>query len=132
MDAFASHREAQRMTAPTLLFRDTLIFRDTPRVRKSDPITSHQAADSNDISGSARYVLEALRVFGPFADHELVEFYEAEKHKPLIVRHYGGPFTPQRLRTARHELTEQGVVEATGYFHITPSGRKANVWQVTA
>jgi hypothetical protein len=111
------------MTAPTLLFRDT------PRVRNTDPLTSHAAADTNDIAASSRFVLYALKGAGPLADHELVALHD--RTQPF-VQEYFGTFTPQRLRTARHELTEIGMIEATGYFRLTPSGRKANVWQVTA
>ena len=98
---------------------------DSPRVRLTNPITSHEAADSNNIAASARYVVEVLRVFGPLVDHELVRFHESDRNASRY-----GTFTPQRLRTARHELTEQGLVEDTGYYHMTDSNRRARVWQI--
>jgi hypothetical protein len=100
------------MTAPTLLFRDT------PRTRRTDPLESHAAADTNNVAASQLTVLDLLAEYGAMADHEMVT--------------KSAEFTPQRLRTARHELTEMGLTEATGYFRLTASGRKANVWQVTA
>jgi len=50
-----------------------------------------------------------------FADHELVEF--------LI----GSNFTPQRIRTARHDLAEAGLLVVSGQSK-TPSGRSCRVW----
>ena len=102
---------------------------DTARVRQSDPITSHEAADSNDVKASQRYVLETLQVFGPLADHELVEFYEAEKH---LIADLFGTFSPSRLRTARKELVEAGLVEFTGKHTMTDHGCRAQVWAVAS
>jgi hypothetical protein len=84
--------------------------------RRSDPDTSHDAAASTDTFGSRADVLHILFHGGALADHELVAKLDW--------------FTPSRVRTARHELTEQGLVEATGYYRLTPSGRRAIVWQV--
>lgn len=99
-----------------------MIHGDSPRTRRSDPITSHLAADTNDIKGSRRDVLDILQVFGPQADHEMV----------AMAAQYTPAFTPQRLRSARAELVELGLVEALGIYRLTASGRRANVWQVAA
>lgn len=90
----------------------------TTLARNSDPDTSHDAAASTDTFGSRADVLHVLFHEGPLADHELVGKIDW--------------FTPSRIRTARHELADQGLVEPTGYYHVTPSGRRAIVWQVTA
>lgn len=92
---------------------------DSPRVRRTDPITSHEAADHNDVEKSLGLVLSALKAFGPSADHELVN----------LLGQSG--FTPQRLRTARAALVERGLVEESGIYRLTSHNRRAIVWQVS-
>jgi hypothetical protein len=92
---------------------------DTPRVRRGDPLTSHAAADtSRSVTQSRALVLAVLTHRGPLADHELVD----------CLRHEY--MTPQRVRTARHELVERGLVENTGATRKTATGRNAVVWAV--
>jgi hypothetical protein len=94
---------------------------DTARTRRNDPITSHEAADSTSrpLADSQLFAWVMLATFGPLADHE------------LIVKS-SGKWSDSRLRTARHELTEAGTVIDTGIYRLTPSGRRAKVWQVSA
>lgn len=99
---------------------------ETPNSRSTDPVTSVDAGRSVDRARSQLYVRDTLRVFGPFADHELVEFYEGDSTGRKIY----GSFSPQRLRSARSELVELGEVEATGEFCKTASGRRAHIWRV--
>ena len=92
--------------------------------RRTDLITSVEAGSRAKKLASQDYVRHVMRTSGPYADHELVAFYEDD-----IMAWRFGRFSPQRLRTARHELTEAGEIEATGYFHLTPSNFRAHVWQ---
>ena len=98
---------------------------DSPRARRTDPSTSHESADSNNVTG-ARLEVFAL-MSEPLADHELVA-----KHAEVQAL-VGEPvtYTPQRLRTARAELTESGLVEFTGMYRLTHTGRRAQVWAVS-
>lgn len=96
-----------------------------PRSRSTDPTTSVDAGRSVDLPMSQAYVRDTLAVFGPFADHELLEFYEADASGQKMY----GCFSPQRLHSARAELVEAGTVEATDEFCLTPSGRRAHVWR---
>jgi len=89
---------------------------DNPRVRRDSPATSHAAADSNNVGDSRAIVLDAFHRRAYFADHELVEF--------LAYTLY----TPQRIRTARAELAEAGLLELANYTTTTPSGRQARVF----
>jgi hypothetical protein len=91
---------------------------DSPRARRGDPSTSHEAADLTNVSKSIGWVLATL-VRGPLADHELV----------LMATACGLPFTGQRLRTARHALVEKGLIEESGIYRMTQSNRRAIVWQ---
>jgi hypothetical protein len=100
------------MTVP-LIFPD-----DTARARESDPLTSHAAADLNDTAGSRRAVLLIMQAYRrPLADHEI----------EAIHNEAGGRYTGQRLRTARDELVDRGVVASVGES-TTPHGRKCLTW----
>lgn len=92
---------------------------DTARTRKTDPVTSHEAGDSNNVAASQQAVLAEFRKvdFG-YADFE------------LQVK-LGGQFSPERIRTARHELAEKGVLEFAGIYRMTRSNRRAQVWWLT-
>jgi len=91
---------------------------DSPRVRRSDPVTSHESADLTNVSKSIGWVLDAI-ARGPLADHELV----------LLAAGLRMPYTPQRLRTARAALVQAGLVEPSGEFKLTQHNRRAIVWQ---
>ena len=90
---------------------------DSARARFPDPVTSHEAADSTagSLADSQLLVWSILATHGPLADHEL-------------VAKTSGRWSASRIRTARHELTEDGVVVDTGIYRLTPSRRRAKVW----
>ena len=92
---------------------------DSPRARRSDPVTSHESADLANLSKPRNWVLYVLSC-GPLADHEVV----------LLASSFHQPFTPQRIRTARAELTRLGLVEESGIYRLTENNRRAIVWQI--
>ena len=94
---------------------------DSPRARRSDPITSHESADTNDVSKSIGWVLGILREKGPLADFQIENFSKLRKLH----------FTGQRLRTARAALVRKGLVESTGIYRMTRNNRRAIVWQLS-
>lgn len=96
------------------------LFGDSPRVRRTDPSTSHEAADTNDVQKSIGLVYDILQL-EPLADHEIA----------AVALGRGSQFTGQRLRTARAALVERGLVEATGVYRMTMYRRRAQVWQLT-
>ncbi len=95
---------------------------DTARARRNDPLESHAAADSISTDAreaSEREVLTILRMLGGATDEQIA-----------TVHAYGRPrFSPSRLRTARHQLTEKGLVVADCEGR-TSSGRRAQLWKV--
>lgn len=108
---------------------------DSPRARRGDlpsyrlscnrsyrsSYNHAEAADTNDTAGSQRAVLRVLSgAQKPLAD------FEIEKAHRLFVYE---PYTEQRLRTARHELTVLGRVVADGATR-TPRGRRAATWRL--
>lgn len=99
---------------------------DTPRSRSTDPTTSVDAGRSVQIVHSREYVRQTLAVFGPLADHELVELHADD----TVGRKAFGRFSPQRLRSARAELVALGEVESVpDEYRKTDSGRRAHVWR---
>ena len=99
-----------------------IAYVDTSRARRNDPITSYEAADSSNLAESSAAVLAILATEPDgMADWEIELDHEAE----------GGKYTGQRLRTARHELVESGLVEDAGTFSQTLSGRRCKVWRLT-
>lgn len=96
---------------------------DWPRVRRNDPTTSHEAADSNNFPRSHRLVLNVLYTAGrPLAQ------FEVERAAAVGMEW----LSPSRIRSAFSELEALGKVERTEDFRTTPSGRRAQVWRVLA
>ena len=107
-----------------------IIGDDSPRARRTDPETSHEAADSTAgaIRESRDFVFFLLEVGGPMCDHELV--VDAEKWARAFRD--APRWSASRIRTARHELTCDLLVEHSGGFGRTSSGRRAKVWRVVS
>ena len=91
--------------------------------RKTDPTTSKTAAriDAVALEGLRHtiYTTLARRPKTGFADHELVDALAGK-----VAR------TPQRIRTARAELTKLGLVQLQGTTRPTPTGYQADVWVI--
>ena len=93
------------------------------RARRSDPETSHEAANSlpsDRLRASQDAVLAFLRRQGPMIDTVLVDTYNGEVHQ-----------SPSGLRTRRSELVTRGLVQDTGVRVRLATGRNAIVWAVT-
>jgi hypothetical protein len=109
------------MSTATLFDLDTLppvlYMSDSSRVRLADPLTSHAAADSNDVPRSHRLVLDL------FESHRWLAQFEAEQ---LLA----GLLSPSRVRTAFTELELAGELLRTDLTMPTPYGRTAQLWEV--
>ena len=90
---------------------------DTARTRKADPVSSHEAADSNNVPLSHRLVMQTIDMAG---GRGLAQF-QAEAW-------LDGQLSPSRVRSAFSELEQLGKVKRTDEFRLTPSGRRAQVW----
>ena len=100
----------------------------SPRSRATDPTTSVDAGRSVDLTGSQAHVLAILEERGPSADFEIENAADwAALRDPDAPR-----FSPQRLRSARAELVEAGLVLATAAFRTTSSGRRTQIWAVAS
>ena len=94
----------------------------TAHARITDPVTSWEAAESIDetkIAASQTAVLLTLRVYGPSTDRRLVR-----------MSFQWGIFSESRIRTARKELVDMGLVRQAG-FHTPPNGRRQAIWEAT-
>jgi len=96
---------------------------DTPRARRRDLVTSHEAADTNDVTRSLGLVLLILK--------EAAEPITDEEIETRAVVGHGSQFTGQRLRTARRHLVRMGSVERAEEFGETSHQRRCAKWQVT-
>lgn len=86
--------------------------------RKTDPFTSHQAA--NSVSNTTQLQQHILNMLTrPMTDTELLSAVEATY--PALVSASG-------VRTRRAELVAQGKVLDTGERKKLQSGRQAIVW----
>jgi hypothetical protein len=96
-----------------------MVYPGSPNARRTDPLTSHEAADSVDEAASCAEVRRLLGKHGPLTDEQIAWKHAAPLPRPL--------FSPSRLRTARHELEESGVVVDVGEGR-TRSGRRCRLW----
>lgn len=104
------------MTTPS-----TIHPRERGSVRADDPVTSQWAADSiTDTTWSQSVVLRSVRKAGlPVFTLAAVE---------LVTR---GFLSPSRARTAVRELQDKGLIEETGKYATTASGRRARLLALT-
>lgn len=117
------------MTLPGLELEDEyppqILPDDSPRVRRSDPVESHRAADSISMSGrldSQAHVLFDLRLYGRSAA------WQIEERAELTARQW----SPSRLRTALKELVESGRVVKSAVAGETPRGRACAMYEVAS
>lgn len=94
---------------------------DTARARRGDHVTSHEAADSNDVTRSLGLVLSILlNAAEPITDEEI-------ETRAIVGR--GSEFTGQRLRTARRHLERLELVERTEVVGYTSHNRRSSTWR---
>ena len=92
------------------------------KARRTDPQTSHDAADSvEDITATKRHILKLLRT--PKCDEQLVVMFRANGPVDLRMKSESG------IRSRRAELVREGRVADTGKRIKLASGRQAIVWK---
>jgi hypothetical protein len=100
--------------------------------RISDPITSHEAAESAwSPSEVQQHILEILEhdeaVTGNstgMTDDDIYRAYVRESRQHGWVMP-----TPQSVRSRRSELVAKGLVEFSGVYGMTDSGRRTQEWR---
>lgn len=100
----------------------TIHPRERGSVRATDPVTSQWAADSiHDATTSQGIVLNRVRNCNTPWSFTLAD----------VERFTSGILSPSRARTAVRELQDKGLIEETGQFEITVSGRRARLLALT-
>lgn len=102
----------------------------TAYARRTDPETSHEAAQSirsDKLRRSQEAVLALFRAQGAMTDVELVEFYAKRAEFGRVV-----PQSDSGIRTRRSELVTAGKVIDSGERVKLPSGRRAIVWKAAS
>lgn len=104
------------MTLP-IVFPD-----DSPRARRSDPISSHEAADATagSVWASQQAALDIMRAHGKPMTALQIEQIAAARELP---------YSPSRMRSTLSELVELGSVERDG-FTAPPRGRRRQLWRL--
>jgi hypothetical protein len=110
------------MSAPVPVIHATF-GEDSARTRRTDPIPSHEAADSNTTHQLQEdFVLELLTTRGPMNDWELTKAFFARDDHP-----YADMESPRKRRS---DLVRKGQVLATAELRPGRSGRRSTVWTV--
>jgi len=92
------------------------------RARRTDPKTSHDAAESvKDVTLTQSFILKILAK-KPRTDVELVELFGNYKTSPNA--------SESGIRSRRAELVQAGFVKDTTIRKQLPSGRWAIVWGI--
>lgn len=100
----------------------TIHPRERGSVRANDPVTSQWAADSiTDATTSQGIVLNRVRRSNAPGAFTLAD----------VERFTSGILSPSRARTAVRELQDKGLIEETGEYATTASGRKARLLALT-
>jgi hypothetical protein len=95
-----------------------------PNARITDPVTSHEAAATvRNLTATMEGIVTVLKHRGPQPDDMIARYYSLS----------GFPYaSPSGLRSRRAELVDLGIIEPSGEFAKTPSGRRTIVWRLVA
>lgn len=100
---------------------------DRAHARRTDPETSHQAADSVlHLTDRRKAVLECLRLCGAMTDEQIEWNYRFRQ-----ITYAWPQQSVSGLRTRRSELVRMGLVEDSGKRVRLSTGRMAIVWRAT-
>jgi hypothetical protein len=95
------------------------VYPGSARTRRTDPTTSHEAADAtqSSVAASQTAVLEILT-------DAVMDLTDEE-----IAGYLRGRFSPSRVRTARHELEEAGFVVQAGTVKLPGRRTRMRTWR---
>lgn len=100
-----------------------LIYPDSPRVRRADPISSHEAADATQHSVAASQAAVAWI----FENEEKAMTALEVEYKAHI---YALPYSDSRVRSCLPELEEMGVLERDGFIRREGDKRRRQLWRM--
>lgn len=98
----------------------SLLAQPRARARKTDPWTSHYAAQGVDVTRGQAIVLTAFSR-GAGTDDQIIE----------RIAHYWPEvqITPQSVRSRRAELVRKGLIEDSGEVGLSHFGGRSKVWR---
>lgn len=97
-------------------FKKIFAMREFPRVRTSDPATSHQAAASiTDVTSHYAQILEALSTIGPLGK-DGISFYSK--------------LDPNQIARRLNEMQKLGLISLTGKTVKSNSNRQEREWTI--
>lgn len=101
-----------------------------PNARTSDPTTSHEAARSvwepTIVQQHVLDILEHEKVTGNAAGLDNDEIYQAYVRNGRL--HGWVVPSPESVRSRRSELEKRGLIEFTGLYGLSASGRRTQKW----
>ena len=89
-------------------------------VRRNDPSTSHEAAESINPTKMQQIVLDAIKIIGPCIHDEVWEWVQIEH--PYIT-------SSSSVSSRFNELQKKGLIELTGEKRKGWSSRKQREWK---
>ncbi len=111
------------MSTPILPHNVPILFPDdSPRVRATDPVSSHEAADATAsiVQASQRAVAEIFEKQGkPLTEKEVEQ---------LGIFTYGLPYSESRLRSACSELEKLGILRRGDFRRLPGEKRRRQLW----
>lgn len=99
-----------------------IVWPDSPRARRTDPLSSHEAADAtaSKVWASQQATLEIMRAHGkPMTANQIEKIADAR----------GLPFSPSRMRSTPSELVTLGFVERDGFIRREGDSRR-QLWKL--
>ena len=104
----------------------------TTYARTTDPVTSHEAARVATRSNAKTVVLAILKKHGPLHDDGILTIHNEMVRKGLTTAR-----SPQRLRTARHELCDENLVREHKEHGLPvavklATGYASQIWEATS
>lgn len=101
----------------------SMVFPGSPRVRRTDPASAHEAADA-----TAGSVFESQRAVAWIFENEERPLTAIEVEYKAHIQ--GLPWSDSRLRSCLPELEELGVLERDGFVRRDGDKRRRQLWKL--
>lgn len=96
---------------------------DSPRARRTDPISSHEAADA-----TAGIVQESQRAVARLFRNAIHPMTALEVEERAAAWHL--PYSPSRIRSTLPELEAKGVLARDGFVRREGDKRQRQLWKL--
>lgn len=100
-------------------------FSFVPGARRTDPSTSHEAAETVYKPSQV-----AIAVFMTLYRHEMTDEQIISAFDGHALEGLHPTASPQSIRSRRSELVDAGIIVWTGEYGVTKFGRRSRIWAV--